>query len=197
MNLAVEDPLSEAVARTILQQSSSDFHVGRVFTRGGSGYLRSTINGFNNAAKGCPFLVLTDLDSAPSFAAIRDNWMTHPIHPNLVFRVAVRAIESWVLADRPGIAAFLGVPAELIPRDVDSIADPKQELIELARRSRYANIRSDIVPPASSTRAIGPNYNGRLVGFVENKWSAEIAAECSASLARAIQRINLFEPVWR
>jgi len=62
IHIAVEDPLSEAVLRKILICSNRPYIVGSCFNRGGFGYLKKNIRGFNNAAKGTPFLVLTDLD---------------------------------------------------------------------------------------------------------------------------------------
>ena len=64
INLAVEDPLSEAVLRTILHQSNRRYIVGNCYSKNGFGYLKKNIKGFNNAAKGTPYIVLTDLDRA-------------------------------------------------------------------------------------------------------------------------------------
>ena len=60
--LAVEDDLSEAVLRKILTQSNRPYAVGTCYNHGGYGYIRKLIQGLNNAARGTPFLVLTDLD---------------------------------------------------------------------------------------------------------------------------------------
>jgi len=62
IQLAVEDELSEKVLRRLLTDSDRPFHVSSVINRGGYGYLKSKIDGFNKSAKGLPFLVLTDLD---------------------------------------------------------------------------------------------------------------------------------------
>ena len=62
INLAVEDVLSEIILWEIIKQSKSNIEVGFCYCKRGYGYLKKTINGFNNAAKGTPFLVLTDLD---------------------------------------------------------------------------------------------------------------------------------------
>lgn len=60
--LAVEDELSEWVARRILSARPIDYAVGAVYGRSGYGYLKKQAAAFNNAAKRCPFLLLTDLD---------------------------------------------------------------------------------------------------------------------------------------
>ena len=64
IDLAVEDALSEAVLRQMLERCGQKYAVGSVNSRGGNGYLRKTIHGWNAAAKGKPFLLVTDLDSA-------------------------------------------------------------------------------------------------------------------------------------
>lgn len=55
LNLAVEDELCENVIRAILRQSAKRIVLGTSYRKGGFGYLRRTIRGFNNAAKGTPF----------------------------------------------------------------------------------------------------------------------------------------------
>ena len=97
LHLAVEDPLSEAVLRELLCQSGRPFAIGRCYQRGGFGYLRKTIQGFNNAAKGIPFAVLTDLDRYPCPMALIADWLRVPRHSNLLFRVAVHEVEAWIL----------------------------------------------------------------------------------------------------
>lgn len=196
VNLAVEDEISEAILRRMLQQTSKPFAVGQCFSRGGSGYLRRTISGFNNAARGCPFFVMTDLDSALCPPELVASWLQRPRHPNLLFRVAVKEAEAWVLADRQAIAAFLGVRRVLIPEDVDGIFDPKQFLINLARSSAYSTIRRDLVPPAGSLRRVGPLYNARIAQFVEQRWEVARARHASTSCQRAMGRIEAFEPTW-
>ena len=71
----------------------------------------------------------------------------------------------------------------------------KEELIGLARRSRSRELKRDIVPPVGSTRKQGPDYNGRLSGFVQNYWSLERASQHSPSLHRAQEAFLTFKPV--
>jgi hypothetical protein len=52
----------------------------------------------------------------------------------MLLRAVVREIESWLLADASGISRFLGVSVSLVPRDPESLKDPKQSLVNLARR---------------------------------------------------------------
>jgi len=56
INLAFEDALTESLALKILRTIPIDYATKTVYNRGGYGYLKRTIDGFNNAAKGAPFV---------------------------------------------------------------------------------------------------------------------------------------------
>ena len=112
------------------------------------------------------------------------------------FHVAVREVEAWLLADRVGFAGFLGARRELVPLNADAIEDPKACLINLARRSPRRDLRADIVPPPGSTRQIGPNYNGRMISFVKDRWDISAAKQSSPSLLRTVNAIGRFIPSW-
>ncbi|MGP8251373.1 MAG: hypothetical protein ACLQHF_05015 [Terracidiphilus sp.] len=197
INLAVEDELSEAVLRKLLG-SLAIYSLGFAYRRGGYGYLRKTILGWNRAAKGIPFLVLTDLDNKYSCPAeLVADWLSVPRHPNLLFRVAVREVESWLLADVDNISRFFRLPAREFPRDCDLLTDPKRELVELGRKSKSKLIRDSIVPRRGSTAKQGPAYNSCLTEFVRDRWNFETASANSPSLARTIERLRTFSPVWR
>ncbi len=181
----------------LLKQSGKIFEVGSCFRRRGSGYLRKRIEGFNNAAKGTPFLVLTDLDQSECAPILIREWLLFPKQANLIFRIAVRAVESWLLAQRKALARFLGIPENQIPLQPDEIDHPKQFLIRLAAKSRKREIREAIVPAPKSTAFIGPDYNGKLIEFVEREWQAREAAIYSPSLDRAFAAITSFQPVFQ
>jgi hypothetical protein len=194
VTLAVEDVLSEFVLREIIRQSQRPYMVVNCLCRGGYGYLKKNIRHFNEAAQGIPFLVLTDLDRAECPPTLIKKWLPYPTHPNLLFRIAVREVEAWLLAHRDAFAQFLGISEKLIPKEVDAISDPKQLLINLAARSKKRELRQAIAPHAGKTATIGPNYNGKLKEFVITDWQAKIAACCSPSLQRTVNAIATFEP---
>lgn len=195
INLAVEDLLSEAVLRAILLQSNLTYKVGTCYCKGGFGYLKNKIKGFNNAAKGTPYIILTDLDKMECPLKLIEEWLPFPKHHNLLFRIAVREVEAWLLADREALAKFLGVRQTLIPQDVDAINDPKQTLINIAKKSSKRELREAIVPRPNSTAKVGRDYNGQLIYFVNNCWQVEVAKCCSPSLQRAVNAIAKFEPI--
>ena len=155
INIAVEDDLSEAVLKEILKQSQRPFSVGSCLKRGGYGYLKKILPGINRAAKGSPYLVLTDLDNNDCPLALLTNWLSCPKNSNLIFRVAVVEVEAWLLAHREAFADFLGISVGLIPDNTDSVPNPKQFLINLTKKSRKRSLRDAIVPAKNSTAKIG------------------------------------------
>jgi hypothetical protein len=196
INLVFEDVLSEMVLRKLLCCSAIDYLVGQTLPANGYGWIKKKIKGLNAAAKGMPYLVLTDLDTHECAPVLIREWLDVPKHPNLLFRVAVREVEAWLLGCREAFAAFLGIPENRIPSNVDEIPDPKRFLVNLARRSRNGDIRRDIVPRDGSTAKVGPGYNGRLTFYVERHWDPVIAKKHSLSLRKAIEVIDAFEPAF-
>jgi hypothetical protein len=196
INLAIEDDLSEVVLRTIIHRSNRDYHIGTAYGRTGFGYLRKTVAGWNAAARGVPFIILTDLDEYGCPSELISDWLNVPLHPNLIFRVAVREVESWLLADAASLSKYFSIPVALVPHACDQIPDPKAALVGLARRSRSKEIRGSIVPRTGSTAKQGPDYNGCLTGFVHGMWNIDAACANSDSLRRAVNRVASFEPIW-
>jgi len=196
INLVFEDSLSEAVLRRLLAGSRQKYTVGFHYNSRGYGSIKSKIDAFNHSAKGMPYMILTDLDVYPCPPALISAWLTTAKHPNLIFRIAVREVESWLLGCRPAFARFLAIKEDLIPRDVDALPDAKRSLIDLVRKSPKKHLRSDIVPEAGSTARIGPDYNGQLIYFVENFWDPAIAKEHSTSLHRTIKALDEFRPIF-
>lgn len=204
INLAVEDELSEHLLRVSLNQTGRQFLVGAVYGRQGNGYLKRMLPAFELAARGSAHLVLADLDARPCVPELIEDWFrcdlaSYPArhHANLLFRVAVREVESWVMADREAFAEFLGIASHHVPQQPDAIQDPKRALLDLARKSRNRDLRNDLVPRPGDMRVIGPDYNGRLVEFLNSSWRAGRAESSSPSFQRAFLAIKHFQPVMR
>lgn len=147
MILAIEDVLSEAVARKMVASFRADVEVSTVIGRRGNTYLQGKARELNRTARTQPVMLIIDLDSPQNCPpALIAEWLGAQPQPHLLFRIAVMEVESWVLADRERIAAALAIPEHRVPLHTDSIGDPKQFLINLARRSRIRDVREDLVP---------------------------------------------------
>ena len=174
--------------RKVLSTTRPDLHVFASRISNGYGQLRKNVFAFNNAAKSVPQLVLTDLDRgncAPELIAL---WTQRKkMHPKLWFRVAVRETEAWLLAHREAIADFLKIQINLVPHAPESLIDPQQKLIALARLSPVAARRRAIVPAGSASQ--GVDYNGEMLIYVQNYWKPAKAKALSPSLEKAIMRL--------
>jgi hypothetical protein len=196
IQLIVEDVLSEEVLRKILLESGKPYQVGDVYGMSGFGYIKSRIDSFNQAARTMPYLVLTDLDRAECPPTLIAEWLGHPIHHNMLFRVAVTEVETWIMADRKAFARFLGIAQNLVLQFPEKLQDPKEKLISLARKSPKALIKKAIVPEAGLTVTIGPGYNEALSSFVRKQWKPSRAKPHSKSLERALNAVENFKPVF-
>ncbi len=182
---ATEGIVDEAVVRRLIREVGAD--PGPVHGKGGKRRLREQIRAYNNAAKFSPWVVLVDLNHEADCAPpVREDWLIDPA-PFMCFRIAVREVESWLLADCENIAKFVGVGTSRVPGNVETLDSPKQEMINLARRSRRREIREDMVPRPGSGRSVGPAYASRLVEFAERFWAPQVAAVGSDSLSRSLQ----------
>jgi hypothetical protein len=159
--------------------------------------LDSMLSGFNDAAKGSPWLVIRDLDydasCAPSYLA------EIAFRPSLwmCFRLAVREIEAWLIADRRAFAEYLKVPLTRIPLDPDAERDPTRTIVDLAQRSTSASIRNRIVPKPGYRTQVGRQYETCLIDFAVNHWSLERACKNSESLRRARRAVRALGERWR
>jgi hypothetical protein len=188
ISAAVEGLVDEAVARRLIVLAGG--RPGPVYGKNGKSFLRQKILGYNNAARHFPWLVLVDLDQDADCAPpVREEWLPDPA-PNLCFRVAVREVESWLMADAEALAGFLSVARSRIPPNPENLDDPKVVMVNLARHSRRLPIRVDMVPRPGSGRVVGPAYVSRLVEYILDRWRPEIAAKKSDSLRRAIECLN-------
>jgi hypothetical protein len=188
VSAAVEGIVDEAVVQRLIVHAGGV--PGSVYGKRGKAALRTGIGGFNHAAGRAPWLVLVDLDRQYECAPpLVGDWVPG-IAPHMCFRVAVRAVEAWLLADHEKLAGFLRIAVNRVPRQPEALCDPKQTLVELARRSRSRDIREDMVPRERSGRTIGPAYASRIIEYVQEEWRPDVAARRAASLERAIASLK-------
>lgn len=189
--LATEDELSEAVGLRLLSESPALLNTNPLLLRKqGFGYLKSRMHNWKQMANHSVVLILTDLDRADCPIVLLNDWLGKGEMPpeNLLLRIAVREIESWILADHEAFSSIVGNKGRL-PVAPDELPDPKQYLLNLAKNASRA-IRDDLVAQEGTVASQGLGYNNRLVGLVNTQWSPERAAARSPSLQRARDAIN-------
>lgn len=192
LSLVVEDALSDSALRIILKTIAPEIHIAATHGLQGNSYIRRKISSFNKASRGQAFLVLADLDNGVCPSQLIEDWLPEPKETNLLFRIAVREVETWLMADKQGMANFLSIPVNHLRDDVENIPSPKEFLMNAARRSSNRTIREDIPPRLNSTAKTGPDYNGTLIRFAGEHWNISNAKNNSASLRRAIVCIQNF-----
>ena len=188
---AVEGLVDEAVVKRLIVEAGGA--IGPIYGKRGKSLLRQRVNGYNSAARHHPWIVLVDLNrEADCPPPLKEIWVPNP-GPFMCFRIAVREIEAWLLADRERFASFFRVRLSAVPAEPELLDDPKEAVIELSRRSRSRDIRLDMVPRPGSGRKIGPAYVSRLIEFASNPqrgWRPGRAARSSNSLSCSLTRIR-------
>lgn len=158
--------------------------------------LDRNLQGFNAAAKGSPWFVLRDLDhDAPCPVALVERLLPQR-SPFMCLRIAVRAIEAWLLADPATLAEFLHVSKTLIPLDPEAEDDPKIAMINLARRSTKPAVQKDMLPERGASRRTGRGYEGRIIEYGQKHWRVDVARSNSPSLDRAVRALEGLRDVW-
>lgn len=184
IDVVVEGPLDQAVLRALVTRAGG--RIGRVFGLKGKADVERRVSGAFAAAQLSRWIVLLDLDHSADCAPVYiRSLVSHEPPHRLCLRVAVRAVEAWLLADAERLAGFLGVSKSLLPEVPDGLSDPKREIVTLARRSRDRSKREAMVPGPQSDRAQGPGYNNEMIAFVgasRNGWRPHVARRRSPSL---------------
>lgn len=142
---------------------------------------------FNAAGQHQVVLGLADLEQAACAPVLLAQQLPGGKSPGFHVRLAVRMLESWLLADRQALAGFLRVPVAAVPTQPDAQAHPKRTLIELARQSKSRTIRAALLP-GDSGALVGPDYVATMCTFIEQHWQAARARPASPSLERACRR---------
>jgi hypothetical protein len=197
----VEDAPSAAIARKLVDAVNVQrtdplrFREGFPAVTRGCGQIKVRCPNFlNMAANGLALFVVADLDKAdcaPSL--IREYFSLGQRTPialptSLAFRVAVREIEAWVIADRDAWSNFISIPKANFASSPETLDDPKQHLFNVIRRKGKKRWQRDMLPIGSAS--IGPRYNEVLCEFIEHHWSSERARMNSQSLDKTIRALG-------
>ena len=184
LSCLVEGVLDEAVVRRVLEASSLE---AGVFYRQSLPAFKTYLRRFNQAANYSLWFAVCDLDRVECAPVRLRDFLPHPAS-GMCFRIAVRTIEAWLLADRQSLARFLSISITAVPQPPEDEREPKARLISLARRSRSRAIREGMVPHEGDSRTVGPEYATMMGEYVRERWSPERAGACAPSLSRALKR---------
>ena len=164
--------------------------------KGGISEIRKKADSFlEMSTNGLYTLVFVDLDNNDCAPTLLREWFSvknnsiATLPERLIFRVAVREIESWIMADRSNLASYLKIPVDNFPLAPDEIPDPKRKLLSVIESKGKRRWLEEMLPQGR-TASIGPSYNEKLCDFVAERWSPDQAAQNSPSLRRAIAALK-------
>ena len=189
VNFAVEGWTDIPVAERLIR------YVGRepqqVLVAHGKSRLDRRIRRILQTAGALDWLILRDLDNdAPCAAALVERLAGgHPLR-RAHLRIAVRASESWLLADAPAFAREFSLSIHDLPSQPDGLENPKRSVVELCGKSRRAEIRDAMTPRPAGGRRVGPEYAARISAFARERWDPERAATRSPSLSRTLSALQ-------
>lgn len=190
--IVVEGDLEIPVAKRILDELHVDYSGAQILNKRGRTNFWPAIKRYNQAAArqlGVVF-ALADLEEESCVPILLNRHLPKKPHAHFVCRIAIRALESWLLADRGQFADFLQAPYAKLPAKPDALAHPKKTVVELARKHSPHSLKRDLVPDEGSAGITGRYYQTRLVEFVANRWSSSDARSNSNSLDRAMRALE-------
>jgi len=183
-----EGPLDGVLARRLIAHVGGIPGIDYISPRRARGVraLDPRIPGLLIAARhGQRILVLRDLDQdAPCAGALVARLHPTP-HARFCLRIAVRALEAWLLADRDGIASALGVSRRLVPKAPERLDNPKSSLWEVARNTNNDDIRDAFAGGFQARSAWASE-------FMSEKWciARALRGGGAPSLNKALLRIQ-------
>lgn len=164
---------------------------GPVREAGGGPAFWASINKYNAAAKQCGLIfALADHDSIRCVGDKIKKRVPNR-NRNMILRLCVAELESWLLADADALADHLSVSPGKFPREPDREADPKRLLVAISNGSSKLSIRHGMVPKPGYSSVCGPEYSSIVAEFIDRHWRPRRAAERSPSLRRAIAALEM------
>lgn len=183
----VEGETDEPVINALMSAAGwadSEFNVRSV---NGKGVIDRDIKKYWKAARVLPYVIFRDLDQDGEGCPVtlRAELVEHTPgeSPDLLIRIVDQCIESWILADRQGVADFCNRSiASVRPSD----SRHKEHLLRLFQKAQF----KDAVLREGGKLAFGPAYKRHLQNLMTHYWSIERAAAESDSLRRALERLT-------
>jgi len=194
ISLVAEGSMEKAVAERLLPFCGHE--LGTVYGEHGCLYIRHKATAFRwLATETTGVLVLSDfrdtgLECVP--AALQEYVYNKLPNPPGTFmcRFSVNEIESWLLADRDGLAKFFDISMSRIPLNPECETYPKQTLVNLARKSKNRQIRDGVAPPSGHLSSVGPEYMSIMREFINYIWEIDRAISFAPSLKRCVYRLR-------
>ena len=192
ISIASEDTLSEATLTKIVASLEKFRIVNKLGRSDGCGNIIKNIEKYNALSRIHYVVVMLDLDLKPD----EDEFLESIYRKlkrkedKLLFSVPVREVESWILADKKGLSDFLIIAEKKIDDNPDQLLDPKEKIVNLAKKCKNHEARMGIPPKIGSAAKVGIFYNTLLKGFVNETWSIERARANSPSLNKTLSLLE-------
>lgn len=181
----VEGTTDEPVINALMRAAGWADHEFLVWSVNGKGAIDRDIERYWEAARGHAYVVFRDLDrdggGCPVTLRAELVERTPGESPNLLIRIVDQCIESWILADREGVAEFCGKSAAKVKLPP---SHHKPYLLSLMKDVK------DAVEKKGRELDFGPAYAVHLQRLMTHHWSIERAAAESDSLRRALERLT-------
>ena len=183
----VEGPTDIPVVTALMRAAGWADSEFRVTSVNGKGVIDRDLKNYWEAARVHPYVIFRDLDRDGEGCPVtlRAQLVEHTPgeSPDLLIRIVDQCIESWILADRHGIAEFCN-------RSAASVEPPtSHHKLYLLRLMKEAKLK-DAVEEKGRELDFGPAYAEHLQRLMTDHWSIERAAAESDSLRRALKRLT-------
>ena len=183
----VEGATDEPVINALMRAAGWNHDQFEVKRANGKGVIDRNIKKYWEAARVHPYVIFRDLDRDGEGCPVtlRAQLVEHTPgeSPDLLIRIVDQCIESWILADRHGIAEFCN-------RSAASVEPPaSHHKLYLLRLMKEAKLK-DAVEEKGRELDFGPAYELHLQRLMTHHWSIERAAAESDSLRRALKRLT-------
>ncbi len=183
----VEGPTDIPVVTALMRAAGWNDNQFKVMSANGKGAIDRGIKKYWEAARVLPYVIFRDLDQDAEGCPVtlRAQFVEHTPgeSPDLLIRIVDQCIESWILADREGVAEFCN-------RSAASVKPPashhKPYLLSMMKEAKL----KDAVEEQGRELDFGPTYALHLQRLMTDHWSIERAAVESDSLRRALERLT-------
>jgi len=201
INLVIEGKTDEYMMQALFQYLHLPAPIIRSKRSSSSGgekeAILTNLQKWNEAAKWDYWVVVIDMDNDATCVTEYRKKLLPIVSDKMIFRIAIKKIEAWILADAPSLAKYLGINVLLIPANPENLADPKDALLRLVRKSKKKMLREDMLPIDGSGAKQGRAYIQRIQEFLfhpEYSWRPEVAEHSADSLKRCLRALRKISP---